>query len=111
MKITDAGIDAWREANPVISYGHIVTVEERAEDYFSLQDTADIIDYVNSRTPREEIYLMAAVTECAKRADMLDRWLYLEGEFDDLWHEISRKLRKQIRYAKKAQAESAGGAS
>ena len=109
MKITDAGIDDWREANPVVSYGHIVTYEERAEEYFSMQDTADILDYVNSRTPREEIYLMAAVTECAKRADMLERWLTLDGEFNDIWREISRRLRKQIRDAKKAQAESAGG--
>ena len=106
MKITDARIDAWREANPVIYCGHIVTYEERAEDYFSMQDTADILDYVNSRTPREEIYLMAAITECAKRADMLERWLTLDGEFNNIWREISRRLRKQIREVKKTQAQS-----
>ena len=100
MKITDQLIDEWREQNKVIAYHtpfQITTYEERAAEFFSMQDTADILDYVNSRKPLEEAYLMAALTECAKRAGMLDAFLEMDGEFAPLWRTISRKLRRQIR--------------
>ncbi|MBQ6039676.1 MAG: hypothetical protein K5705_08065 [Oscillospiraceae bacterium] len=104
MKITDEVIDAWREAHVVRDFSRpfqITTYEERAAEFFSQQATEDILDYVNSRKPLEEWYLQAALTECARRADMFDQWMNMDGEFDDIWREISRRLRRQIRESKK----------
>lgn len=109
MKIKEEMIDRFSEQYCIRYYDsdQFVTSDEVAAQFFREQDTADILDYINSRTPRDEVYLTQAMIECAERAGLLDKWMETYDEDGKLWEQIQRKLRKMIREEKQTR-ESVG---
>ena len=106
MKITDQIIDKFAEEY-CQKYGEvkmIITSEEVATQFFFKQNTEDILNYVNTRKPLDEVYLTQAMIECADRAGLLEEWLHTFDLEDKLWHKITRILRKQIREQKQAES-------
>ena len=107
MKITDEMINRYAEKYCNI-YGAIkliITSEEVAYHFFREQETEDILNYVNSRKPLDEVYLTQAMIECADRAGLVEEWMHTFDPDDKLWHTISRTLRKQIREQKQAETQ------
>ncbi|MBR5363442.1 MAG: hypothetical protein IK134_08995 [Oscillospiraceae bacterium] len=104
MKITDEMINRYAEkyCNKYGAIKLIITSEEVAYHFFREQETEDILNYVNSRKPLDEVYLTQAMIECADRAGFVEEWMNTFDPDDQLWHLISRTLRKQIREQKQA---------
>ena len=107
MIITDEMIDRFSDRYCIRYYDtdHMVISEEIADAFFREQRTEDVLDYVNSRKPHDEVYLTQAMIVLADRARMLEEWLDTFDLDGKLWEKIWRKLRKQLRTEKNA-AES-----
>ena len=105
MKITDQMIDKYAEeyCRKYVAVKLIITSEEVAYNFFLEQDTEDILNYVNTRKPLDEVYLTQAMIECADRAGLVEEWMHTFDLEDKLWHKITRILRKQIREQKQAE--------
>ena len=107
LKITDQMIEDYSQkyCRRYSAVRDVITAEEAAYHFFLEQDTADILDYVNSRKPRDEVYLTQAMIECADRAGLAEEWMQTFDPDDKLWHTITRKLRKQIREQKQTESD------
>ncbi len=105
MKITDEIIDRYAQEY-CQKYGSlrlVITSEEIASRFFRKQQTEDILNYISSRKPLDEVYLTQAMIECADRAGMADEWMQTFDEDHKLWNAISRKLRREIRIQKQSE--------
>lgn len=108
MKIKGEMIDRFADQYCIRYYDtdYFVTSEEVATEFFRTQDTADILDFVNSRSPQDEVYLTQAMIECAERAGLLEEWMNTFDTDNKLWRQISRRLRKMIREQQSAETEA-----
>lgn len=107
MKITDVLIDSYAQEY-CLKFGtekQIITSEEIADCFFREQLTEDILNYVNSRKPLDEVYLTQAMIVCADRAGLLEEWMHTFDADNKLWNTITRKLRGQIRTQKQTETE------
>lgn len=106
MKIKGEMIDRFADQYAIRYYDtdYFLTSEEVASVFFRTQDTADILDFVNSRSTQDEVYLTQAMIECAERAGLLEAWMNTFDTDGRLWRQISRTLRKMIREQKEAEA-------
>ena len=105
MKITDKIIEAYGQeyCRKYAAVKMIITSEEVAYRFFLEQDTEDILNYINSRKPLDEVYLTQAMIECADRAGLVEEWMHTFDPGDKLWHTITRTLRRQIREQKQTE--------
>ena len=107
MKITDEMIERFSAAycERPENADRLIISEEAANAFFGAQETADILDYTGGSTPRDEVYLTQAMIMLAERAGLLEEWMDSYDPDGRLWDRIRRKLRKEIREKKKAEAE------
>ena len=97
MKITDEGIAEYCEAAAVLNDrecfdGSIL------RSYFDRQKFTDLLRYINSSEPVDEMYLTAAMCYCADCAGMFDEFADAPDEaFDAVWAEIEKRLRAMQR--------------
>lgn len=105
MKIKNEMIERFSDQYCVRYYdtNHFVTSEEVATAFFREQTTEDILEFVNRRTPQDEVYLTQAMIELAERAGFLDAWMHTFDSDGKLWEEILLVLRKQMREQRKTE--------
>ena len=97
MKITDKGIAEYCEAAAVLNDrecfdGSIL------RSFFERQKFTDLLRYINSSEPVDEMYLTAAMGYCADCAGMYEEFADApDSEFDRVWAEIEARLRTMQR--------------
>ena len=106
MKITDKGIAAYCEAASV-PFDRECLDGSILRSFFDRQKFTDLLRYINSSEPVDEIYLTAAMSYCADCAGMYDEFADAPDEaFDAVWAEIEKRLRAmQRRGIRKYQSE------
>lgn len=105
MKIKNEMIERFSDQYCVQYYekNYFVTSDEVATAFFREQTTEDILEFVNRRTPQDEVYLTQAMIECAERAGLLEEWMHTFDSDGKVWDEIQHRLRKQMREQRKAE--------